>query len=46
MTRDSSPFELLILDCDGVVVDSETITTRVLAEMLNELALLLALRRS
>lgn len=37
MTRDSSPFELLILDCDGVVVDSEPITTRVLAEMLNEL---------
>jgi len=32
-----SPFELLILDCDGVVVDSEPITTRVLAEMLNDL---------
>lgn len=31
------PFELLILDCDGVVVDSEPITTRVLADMLNEL---------
>jgi len=32
-----SPFELLILDCDGVVVDSERITTRVLFEMLGEL---------
>lgn len=31
------PFELLILDCDGVVVDSEPITMRVLVEMLNEL---------
>jgi phosphoglycolate phosphatase len=27
----------LILDCDGVVVDSEPITTRVLTEMLNDL---------
>jgi len=33
------PFELLILDCDGVVVDSEPITTRVLAEMLGELGI-------
>jgi HAD superfamily hydrolase (TIGR01509 family) len=32
-----SSFELLILDCDGVVVDSEPITTRVLTEMLNEM---------
>jgi HAD superfamily hydrolase (TIGR01509 family) len=32
-----SQFELLILDCDGVVVDSEPITTRVLTEMLNDL---------
>ena len=31
----SSPFKLLILDCDGVVVDSEHITTRVLCEMMN-----------
>lgn len=30
-------FQLLILDCDGVVVDSEPITMRVLAVMLNEL---------
>jgi HAD superfamily hydrolase (TIGR01509 family) len=35
-------FELLILDCDGVVVDSEPITTRILAEMLNELGVSLA----
>lgn len=39
MPRSSSPFELLILDCDGVVVDSEPITTRVLAEMLNEMGI-------
>lgn len=32
-----SQFGLLILDCDGVVVDSESITIRVLTEMLNEL---------
>ncbi|MGH8736188.1 MAG: HAD family hydrolase [Burkholderiales bacterium] len=32
-----SPFALLILDCDGVVVDSEPITMRVLTEMINEL---------
>ncbi|HVB47246.1 MAG TPA: HAD-IA family hydrolase [Burkholderiales bacterium] len=31
------PFELLILDCDGVVVDSEPLTMRVLGEMLDEL---------
>jgi len=37
MLRRLSPFELLILDCDGVVVDSEPITMRVLTEMLNEL---------
>jgi HAD superfamily hydrolase (TIGR01509 family) len=39
MLRRSSPFELLILDCDGVVVDSEPITMRVLTEMLNELGI-------
>ncbi|TSA13734.1 MAG: HAD family hydrolase [Betaproteobacteria bacterium] len=33
----STAFELLILDCDGVVVDSESITTRVLTQMLNAL---------
>jgi HAD superfamily hydrolase (TIGR01509 family) len=37
-----SPFELLILDCDGVVVDSEPITIRVLTEMLNDLGVSIA----
>jgi HAD superfamily hydrolase (TIGR01509 family) len=37
MPRRSPPFELLILDCDGVVVDSEPITMRVLTEMLHDL---------
>lgn len=37
MPRRPTQFDLLILDCDGVVVDSEPITMRVLAEMLNEL---------
>lgn len=41
MLRRSSPFELLILDCDGVVVDSEPITMRVLIEMLNELGVVI-----
>src|SRR5687767_2996277 len=30
-------FELLILDCDGVLVDSERITNRVFAQMLKQL---------
>jgi HAD superfamily hydrolase (TIGR01509 family) len=34
-----TPFELVIFDCDGVLVDSEGITTRVLAAMLNEMGL-------
>jgi HAD superfamily hydrolase (TIGR01509 family) len=34
-----SQFELVIFDCDGVLVDSEGITTRVLAAMLNEMGL-------
>ena len=37
MLQHSSPFALLILDCDGVVVDSEPITMRVLTDMLHEL---------
>jgi HAD superfamily hydrolase (TIGR01509 family) len=37
MLQRSSPYELLILDCDGVVVDSEPITMRVLTEMLRDL---------
>jgi HAD superfamily hydrolase (TIGR01509 family) len=32
-------FELLIFDCDGVLVDSELITNRVFAAMLNELGI-------
>jgi HAD superfamily hydrolase (TIGR01509 family) len=32
--------DLLILDCDGVVVDSEPITIRVLADMLHELGVI------
>jgi HAD superfamily hydrolase (TIGR01509 family) len=31
------PFALVIFDCDGVLVDSEIITNRVFAKMLNEL---------
>ena len=35
----SLPFELIIFDCDGVLVDSESITNRVFAAMLNEIGL-------
>ncbi len=31
------PFDAVLFDCDGVLVDSEPITNRVLTEMLNEL---------
>src|SRR5690606_32570684 len=31
------PFDAVLFDCDGVLVDSEPITMRVLAEALNEL---------
>lgn len=31
------PFDAVLFDCDGVLVDSEPITSRVLADMLNEL---------
>ena len=30
-------FDLVIFDCDGVLVDSEVIVNRVFADMLNEL---------
>jgi beta-phosphoglucomutase-like phosphatase (HAD superfamily) len=30
-------FDLVIFDCDGVIVDSEAITHRVFGEMLHEL---------
>jgi HAD superfamily hydrolase (TIGR01509 family) len=36
-------FDLVIFDCDGVLVDSERIANTVLAEMLNELGLSLTL---
>ena len=36
-------YELIIFDCDGVLVDSERITNQVFAEMLNELGLPLTL---
>jgi HAD superfamily hydrolase (TIGR01509 family) len=36
-------FELLIFDCDGVLVDSELITNRIFVGMLNELGLALPL---
>ena len=36
-------FELVIFDCDGVLVDSERITNTVLAELLNELGLSVSL---
>jgi HAD superfamily hydrolase (TIGR01509 family) len=32
-------FELIIFDCDGVLVDSERITNRIFTEMLNELGI-------
>ena len=31
------PFDAVLFDCDGVLVDSEPITSRVLTEMLGEL---------
>jgi FMN phosphatase YigB (HAD superfamily) len=33
------PFDLVIFDCDGVLVDSESITNRLFAAMLNEIGL-------
>lgn len=37
MTRDTAKPPLLIFDCDGVLVDSEPIASRVLAEALSEI---------
>jgi len=34
-----APLELVIFDCDGVLVDSELITNRIFASMLNELGI-------
>jgi len=46
MLHHSPPFELLILDCDGVVVDSEPITIRILTEMLNDLGASIAVEEA
>lgn len=40
----SVPFDLVIFDCDGVLVDSEPIANTVFAEMLNELGLTVTLQ--
>lgn len=37
MTLSAPPFDAVLFDCDGVLVDSEPITNRVLCTMLNEL---------
>jgi HAD superfamily hydrolase (TIGR01509 family) len=34
-----TPFDLVIFDCDGVLVDSELVSNRIFAEMLGELGL-------
>jgi HAD superfamily hydrolase (TIGR01509 family) len=39
----SHRFELVIFDCDGVLVDSELITNRIFAKMLSELGITLSL---
>jgi len=43
--KTSGPFELVIFDCDGVLVDSEPITSRVFTEMLNELGLAITMNQ-
>ena len=40
------PFDAVLFDCDGVLVDSEPITNRVLAEMLGELGWQLTVEQS
>jgi len=40
------PFDAVLFDCDGVLVDSEPITNRVLAEMLNELGWAVSLQET
>jgi HAD superfamily hydrolase (TIGR01509 family) len=40
------PFDAVLFDCDGVLVDSEPITNRVLAEMLGELGWTLSTEES
>jgi HAD superfamily hydrolase (TIGR01509 family) len=41
--RRSPSIELVIFDCDGVLVDSEVVTNRVFAQMLGELGLVVTL---
>ncbi|MEZ5649815.1 MAG: HAD-IA family hydrolase [Burkholderiaceae bacterium] len=40
-----SSFDLIIFDCDGVLVDSEVITNQVFCEMLNEIGMTIELER-
>jgi HAD superfamily hydrolase (TIGR01509 family) len=40
------PWELVIFDCDGVLVDSELLSNRVLAEMLSEMGLPMSLEET
>ena len=42
----SSPYTLIIFDCDGVLVDSETLANRVLVERVQELGLVLTLQEA
>ncbi len=37
------PYDLIIFDCDGVLVDSEVITCRIFSNMLNELGLTISI---
>src|SRR5690242_21937346 len=39
MSNPTSALDLVIFDCDGVLIDSERITNRVFAQMLGELGL-------
>jgi HAD superfamily hydrolase (TIGR01509 family) len=43
MTSDTRRFDLVIFDCDGVLVDSERLTNGVFAQMLNELGVAVTL---
>src|SRR5688572_18450617 len=43
MTSDARRFDLVIFDCDGVLVDSERLTNGVFAQMLNELGVAVTL---
>ena len=40
------PFELIIFDCDGVLVDSEAISNGILCDMINELGLAYSLEQT